>query len=322
MRAIRVHTPGGPERLVYEELPTPEPAPGQVLVKLEAAGVNFREIHQRQGMLREPLPLIPGREGAGTIVELGRGVTSHQVGEKIAYYGGYGSYAEYVALPAERAVKLPPGIDTRTAASVMLQGMTAHYLTHDSFPLKRGDRCLIHAGAGGTGLLAIQMAKHAGAEVFTTVSTEEKAALCRQMGADQAILYTKVDFADEVNRIAGPRKIDVIYDGVCGTTFLKGFDVLRPRGLNVVFGRSSGEAPPFDLGLLSAKGSLFMQYASLRDHSVTPDDLRRRAEDVFRMVREGWLKAHLWKTLPLAQAAEAQQALQERRTAGKLLLIP
>ncbi|MBI4081517.1 MAG: quinone oxidoreductase [Candidatus Lambdaproteobacteria bacterium] len=322
MRAVRVHTPGGPECLVYEELPTPEPAPGQVLVKLAAAGVNFREIHQRQGMLQEPLPLIPGREGAGTVVELGRGVASHKVGEQVVYYGGYGSYAEYVALPAERAVKLPAGIDARTAASVMLQGMTAHYLTHDSWPLKRGERCLIHAGAGGTGLLAIQMAKHAGAEVFTTVSTEEKAALCRRMGADHAILYTRVDFAEEVNRIAGPRKIDVIYDGVCGTTFLKGFDVLRPRGLNVVFGRSAGAAPPFDLALLAAKGSLYMQYGSLRDHSATPEDLRRRAEDVFRMVREGWLKVHLWQTFPLAQAREAQQALQERRTTGKLLLIP
>jgi NADPH2:quinone reductase len=322
MKAIRIAALGGSDVMKLEEVPTPQPAKGQLLVKLDAAGLNFVDIYQRSGMYPMPLPFTPGSEGAGTIEALGEGVSGFAKGEKVAWTGLIGSYAEYHAIPAERAVKVPKGMDTKLAAAIMLQGMTAHYLCHDTFPLKKGDWCLVHAGAGGVGLLLIQMCKMLGATVISTVSTGDKAKLAKEAGADHVILYTQQDFVPESLKLAGARKLDVVYDAVGKDTFEKGLDLLRPRGMMVLYGASSGPVAPFNLGLLAAKGSLFVTRPSLVNHIATPQELQARSGAVMNMVSSGKLKVRIGAEFPLAKAKDAHDALEGRKTTGKVLLIP
>ena len=258
MKAIRVHKYGGSEVLTLEDLPTPQPGPGQALVKIEAIGLNFIDVYQRTGLYPAPLPRLMGVEGAGVVEAIGPDVTEVRVGDRVAYTGVPGSYAEYAIVPSERLVTLPPGVDTRTAAAAMLQGMTAHYLIHSTYPLKKGDSCLVHAAAGGVGLLLCQMTKQAGARVFGTVSTEEKARLAREAGAEVAIRYTEQDFEAEIKRLTNGQGLQVVYDSVAKDTFEKSLNCLAPRGYLVLYGQSSGPVPPFDVNQLSAKGSLFL----------------------------------------------------------------
>ena len=322
MKAIRVHATGSPEVMKLEDVPDPSPGPGQVLVKLEAAGLNYIDVYFRTGQYKAALPLTPGLEGAGTITAVGSGVTDLRVGDRVAYTGIPGSYAQMNAAPADRLVKLPDGLSFRDGAAAMLQGMTAHYLIMSTYPVKKGDTCLVHAAAGGVGLLLCQMAKMRGATVIGTVSTEEKAALAKQAGADHTILYTKQDFEAEVKRITGGRGVDVVYDGVGATTFEKGFGCLRPRGLMALFGAASGPVPPLDLQILNAKGSLFVTRPSLNHHIATREDLTQRAGDVLGWIKEGTVKLRVELTFPLEKAADAHRALEGRRTTGKVLLIP
>jgi NADPH2:quinone reductase len=305
-----------------EEVPTPTPGKGQLLVKLDAAGLNYIDTYQRSGLYPVPMPYTPGSEGAGTVVELGEGVTEFAKGDKVAWTGLLGSYAEYHAIPADRAVKVPSGMDTKLAAAIMLQGMTAHYLSHDTFPLKPGDWCLVHAGAGGVGLLLIQMAKLRGATVISTVSTEEKAKLAKEAGSDYVILYTRQDFVQESLKLAGSRKLDVVYDSVGKDTFEKGLDLLRPRGMMVLYGQSSGPVAPFNLGLLAQKGSLFITRPTLFSYIITSQELQTRATAVMNMVLSRKLKVRIGAEFPLARAKEAHDALEGRKTTGKVLLIP
>jgi len=322
MKAIRIQSHGPSDAMKLEETPTPQAGKGQLLVKLDAAGLNFIDVYQRSGLYPQQMPFIPGSEGAGTVDAVGEGVTAFKKGDKVAWTGIPSSYAEYVAVPGERAVKVPAGIDTRQAASIMLQGMTAHYLSHDTFPLKKGDWCLIHSGAGGVGLLLIQMAKMQGATVITTVSTEEKAKLAREAGADHVIFYNKDDFEKEALKLSNNRKLDVIYDAVGKDTFEKGLNLLRPRGMMVLYGQSSGPVPPFNLNTLSAKGSLFVTRPSLPNHIASRQELEQRAGAVMGMVASGKLKVRIGATFPLAQAKQAHDALEGRKTTGKVLLIP
>lgn len=322
MKAIRIAVAGGSDVMKLEEVPTPTPGKGQLLVKLDAAGLNYIDTYQRSGLYPMPMPYTPGSEGAGTVEALGEGVTGFAKGDKVAWTGLIGSYAEYHVIPADRAVKVPQGMDTRMAAAIMLQGMTAHYLCHDTFPLKPGDWCLVHAGAGGVGLLLIQMAKMRGATVISTVSTEEKAKLAREAGSDHVILYTKQDFVQESLKLAGARKLDVVYDSVGKDTFEKGLDLLRPRGMMVLYGQSSGPVPPFNLGLLAQKGSLFLTRPTLMSYIITSQELQDRATAVMNMVLSGKLKVRIGAEFPLAKAKEAHDALEGRKTTGKVLLIP
>lgn len=322
MKAIRIAVAGGSDVMKLEEVPTPTPGKGQLLVKLDAAGLNYIDTYQRSGLYPMPMPYTPGSEGAGTVEALGEGVSGFAKGDKVAWTGLIGSYAEYHVIPADRAVKVPKGMDTKMAAAIMLQGMTAHYLSHDTFPLKPGDWCLVHAGAGGVGLLLIQMAKMRGATVISTVSTEEKAKLAREAGADHVILYTKQDFVQESLKLAGARKLDVVYDSVGKDTFEKGLDLLRPRGMMVLYGQSSGPVPPFNLGLLAQKGSLFLTRPTLMSYIITSQELQDRATAVMNMVLSGKLKVRIGAEFPLAKAKEAHDALEGRKTTGKVLLIP
>jgi NADPH2:quinone reductase len=304
--------------LQFGDRPIPEPAAGEVLVKLAAAGVNYTDISQRSGSNKIPLPAVLGSEGAGIIESLGDGVTGFHVGDRVAYAMVRGSYAEYAAVPAKMLVKIPEATGFRTAAAAMLQGMTAHYLSHSTFPLKPGHTALIHAAAGGTGRLLVQMAAMLGARVIATVGTEAKAQLAREAGAAEAILYSREDWVDEVKRFSGG--VDVVYDSVGQATFTKGLDCLKMRGMMVHFGQSSGPVPPFDTRVLSAKGSLYLARPTLASHIAKPEELAWRAGDLFRWITEGTIHLRIDHEYPLAEAAAAHIALEGRKTSGKLLL--
>jgi NADPH:quinone reductase len=322
MKAIRVHQYGGVEALKYEDIPVPAPGAGQARVKIEAIGLNYIDVYQRTGLYQLQLPFTLGMEGAGVVDAVGAGVTEVKAGDRVAYSMIPGSYAEFAVVPSSRLVPLPKNIDGKTAAATMLQGMTAHYLTHSTYPLKQGETALIHAAAGGVGLLLVQVAKRRGAKVFGTVSTEEKARLAREAGADEVILYTRQDFLAEVKRLTNGRGVDVVYDSVGQTTFEKSLDSLRPRGYMVLFGQSSGPVPPFNLGTLAAKGSLFVTRPTLAHYAIERRELLERANDLFNWIASGQLKVRIDKTFPLADAAEAHRQLEARKTAGKVLLIP
>jgi NADPH2:quinone reductase len=324
MKAIRVQRPGGPEVLKLEEVSLPAPEPGQAVVRLEAIGVNFIDVYFRTGLYQSPVPppFTPGQEGAGTVSAVGEGVSTVAVGERVAYTGIQGSYAEFHAVPAERLVKLPKEISAREGAAALLQGMTAHYLTSSTFPLKPGDVCLVHAAAGGVGLLLCQMAKLKGATVIGTVSTEAKAALAREAGADHVIRYTEQDFEAETRRVTGGRGVDVVYDSVGKTTFDQSLNCIRRRGMMVLFGQSSGPVPPFDLNILNRKGSLFITRPTLAAHIADRAELEERSSEVFHWIGQGKLKLRIGATFPLAAAADAHRALEGRKTTGKVLLIP
>lgn len=322
MKAIRVHTPGGVEALCHDEIPTPTPGLGQALVKLDAVGVNFIDIYMRSGLYKGPLPLTLGQEGAGVVEAVGPDVTDVAAGDRVAYTGVPASYAEYVVAPASRLVLLPKGVDAQMAAAAMLQGMTAHYLAHTTYPLKEGDTALVHAAAGGVGLLLVQMAKRLGARVFGTVSTEAKAKLAQEAGADEVILYTEQDFEAEVKRLTDGEGVQVVYDSVAKTTFEKGLNCLAPRGYMVLYGQSSGPVPPFDLAQLGAKGSLFLTRPTLGHYTLSREELLDRAGDVLDWARSGELKLRVEQTFPLSDAAEAHRRLEGRLSTGKLLLLP
>jgi NADPH2:quinone reductase len=322
MKAIRIQSTGGPEVLELVDLPIPEPGPGQVLVRIEATGVNFIEIYFRRGVYKSALPLIPGSEAAGTVEELGPGVTGLNAGDAVASTSFMGSYAEYALAPAAQLVKIPQGLTMEQAAAAMLQGMTAHYLSHSTWPLKPGEAALVHAGAGGVGLLLTQMATARGARVIATVSTKAKAEISREAGASDAILYTEQDFEAEVKRLTNSKGVDVVYDSIGKTTFEQSLNCLRPRGLLVLFGASSGPVPPFDLIQLSGKGSLFLTRPTLWHYIATRAELEWRAGDVFAWIADGRLKLRTEHTYPLADAAQAQIDLESRKTTGKVLLVP
>ncbi len=324
MKAIRVHQFGGPEVLKFEELSIPQPGPGQALVKIEASGVNFIDVYHRTGLYSSPLPRLMGVEGAGVVEAVGADVAEVQVGDRVAYAftGAPGAYAGHTLVPAVRLVTLPSAVDSRTAAAAMLQGMTAHYLVHSAYPLKKGDACVIHAAAGGVGLLLCQMAKQLGARVFATVSTEDKARLAQEAGADAGICYTEQDFEAEVKRLTDGQGVQVVYDSVAKDTFEKSLNCLAPRGYLVLYGQSSGPVPPFDLNHLSAKGSLFLTRPTLTHYTRTREELLERAHDVLKQISASTLKIRISATFPLAEAAEAHRQLEGRKTTGKVLLIP
>ncbi len=322
MLAIRPNRTGGPEVLVLEEHPTPAPGPGQALVRVEAAGVNFIDVYQRSGLYPLPLPLALGNEGAGVVEAVGEGVSEVRPGERVAWANGPGSYATHNVIPAAALVPVPAGIHAKTAAASMLQGMTAHYLVHGAFPLGPGHTCLIHAAAGGVGLLFCQMAKKAGARVLGTAGTDEKAARARAAGADEVIVYTRADFAAEVRRLTDGRGVDVVYDSVGKDTFDKGLDCLRVRGMMVSFGQSSGSVPPLDVQVLARRGSLFLTRPRLHEYTHTRAELLGRAGAVLGAVARGELVVTIGATFPLAEAAEAHRRLAGRETSGKVLLVP
>jgi NADPH:quinone reductase len=322
MKALRVHKYGGPEVLTLEEMPVPEPKAGEARVKIEAIGVNYIDVYQRTGLYPLQTPFTLGTEGAGIVDAVGPNVTEVKKGERVGYAMIPGSYAEYAIVPAARLVPIPPSIDARSAAALMLQGMTAHYLTHSTYPLKKGETALLHAAAGGVGLLLIQIVKQLGATVIGTVSTEAKAKLAKEMGADHLILYTQSDFLAEVKKLTDGHGVNVVYDSVGQTTFDKSLDCLRPRGYLVLFGQSSGPVPPFDPGKLAAKGSLFLTRPSLAHYTLERSELLQRANDVFNWTATEKLKVRIDKTFPLAEAAEAHRQLEGRKTTGKVILLP
>jgi NADPH:quinone reductase len=321
MKAVRIHTFGGPEVLSYEEVALPEPGVGQVRVKFEAVGVNYTDIYQRSGQYPGQLPAILGREAAGVVDAVGPGVTDVQVGQRVAYSSQPGTYAEFAVVAANALVLVPDGVDTRTAAAVMLQGMTAHYLVMSTYPLKKGETALVHAAAGGVGQLLVQIAKRQGARVIGTVSTEEKARLAREAGADEIILYTQTDFAQETRRLTDGVGAHVVYDSVGKTTFEGSLDSLRPRGYLVLFGQSSGPVGPFDPQILR-KGSLFLTRPSLVHYIATREELLWRSGELFRGIKDGELKVRIDKTFPLSAAAQAHCYMEGRQSRGKVLLIP
>jgi NADPH2:quinone reductase len=322
MQAIQILQTGGPEVLTLKDLPDPQPAAGQALIRIEASGVNFIDTYFREGRYPAQLPYTLGQEAAGTVVSVAGDVTSVKAGDRVAWCGVPGTYATLAVAPADRLVKIPDGISTEQAAAAILQGMTAHYLVHSTYALKPGDTTLIHAGAGGTGLLVIQMAKRLGAHVITTVSTEAKAALARKAGADDVILYTQEDVVARVKEITGGKMLPVVYDSVGKSTFDDSLRCLHPRGMLVLFGGASGAVPPFDLIRLSTMGSLFITRPTLKDYIATRADLDARAGDVFGWIADGSLHVHIGHTYPLTEAAQAQIDLAGRKTTGKLLLIP
>ena len=322
MKAIQIRETGGPEVLKLAELPIPQPGPGQVLIRVEATGVNFIEIYFRKGTYKAALPLVPGSEAAGTVEELGPGVTGFAAGDAVASVSVLGSYAEYALVPAAGLVKVPEGVTMEQAAAAMLQGMTAHYLATSTFPLKKGDTALVHAGAGGVGLLLTQMAVKIGARVITTCSTKEKAELSREAGASDVILYLDHEFEPEVKKLTGGKGVDVVYDSVGKTTFEGSLNCLRPRGLLALFGGSSGPVPPFDLIQLSGKGSLFVTRPTLWHYVATRAELEWRAGEVLGWVAKGELKLRTEYVYPLDEAAQAQTDLEARKTTGKILLEP
>ena len=320
MKAIHVLTPGGPEQMQLVDIPAPQPGPKQALVRIAASGVNFLDIYFRTALYKADVPITLGSEGAGTVEAVGSEVTEVAPGDRVAYAMVRGSYAEYAVVPAAQLVKIPGHVDFQTAAGAMLQGMTAHYLTHSTYPLRSGETALVHAAAGGAGGMVVQMAKMLGARVFGTVSTPEKARIAKEHGADDVILYTQTDFEVEARRLTGGRGVDVVYDSVGKTTFDKSLGSLRPRGTMALFGQSSGSVPPFDPTILNGKGSLFLTRPSLAHYLLTRDELLWRAGDVLRWLDEGKLKLRIDRTYPLADAASAHRDLEARRTAGKLLI--
>jgi NADPH2:quinone reductase len=322
MKAIQVKHTGGPEVMELVDLPIPEPKANEAVVKLAACGVNFIDVYQREGRYKLPLPFVLGEEGAGVVTATGSAVATVKKGDRVAWAGPIGSYAEYAVLAAERLVPIPAGVTDQQGAAAMLQGMTAHYLCHSTYPLQPGQTALVHAGAGGVGLLLTQMARNIGARVIATVSTEEKAKLARQAGADEVILYTHQDFESETKRLTGGEGVDVVYDSVGKTTFEKGLNVLRPRGMMVLYGGSSGPVPPFDLIQLSTKGSLFVTRPTLGHYTASREELIDRAGAVFAMIGAGKLKLRIEHTYPLAEAQRAHRDLEGRKTTGKLLLMP
>jgi NADPH2:quinone reductase len=321
MKQIQVKEPGGPERMQLVELPAPAaPGPKQALVRIAFSGVNFIDIYFRTGLYKADVPITLGSEAAGTVEAVGPEVTEVAPGDRVAYAMLRGSYADYAVVPAAQLVRIPAGVDFQSAAAAMLQGMTAHYLTHSTYPLKNGDTCLVHAAAGGAGGLTVQMAKIRGARVFGTVSTEEKARVARENGADETILYTREDFEAEVKRLTGGRGLDVVYDSVGKATFDKSLSCLRPRGLLALFGQSSGSVPPFDLTTLNARGSLYVTRPSLGHYVLTREELLWRAGDVLAWLAAGTLKLRIHQVYPLSEAAQAHRDLESRKTSGKLLL--
>jgi len=322
MQAIQVSQVGGPEVLTAAELPVPSPKPNEAVVRIEAAGINFIDVYFREGRYQTPLPFVSGQEAAGVVTEVGSEVTTLQPGDRVAYTSVLGSYAEYAAVPASRLVKIPDELDFEQAAAAMLQGMTAHYLVQSSYSLKKGETALIHAAAGGVGLLLVQMAKKIGARVIATAGTNEKAQLARDAGADECIVYTEADFETETRRLTDGQGVHVVYDGVGKATFDKDLEVLRPRGYLVLFGGASGAVPPFDLIKLSQKGSLFITRPTLAHYTATREELEWRANDVLQSIARGELKLRIHKVYPLAEAEQAHRDLEGRKTTGKLLLKP
>jgi len=322
MHAILIEQQGGPEVMQYVESPQPEPGSGQILVRILAAGVNFIDIYQRSGLYKMALPFTPGMEACALVERVGPGVTGIAPGDRVAYADGLGSYAEYAVVRADRVVPVPAGIDDRAAAAAMLQGMTAHYLSHTTYPLKSGDVALVHAAAGGVGLLLTQMAKRRGARVIATVGNDEKAQLARDAGADHVIVYTREDVAPAVRRLTGGEGVHVAYDSVGKATWEQSLDSLRRRGMMVSYGNASGPVDPVAPMVLNAKGSLFLTRPKLADYTVTRAELLQRAGDVLGWIAKGELKMRIGGTYPLAQAAQAQQDLAARKTTGKLLLLP
>ncbi len=322
MKIIQITQPGGPDQMQLVDAPIPSPGPNQALVRVAAAGVNFIDVYFRIGLYKAEAPFTPGNEGAGVVEAVGPGVTGVAVGDRVAWGMFRGSYTQYAVVPVAALVKLPEGVGFETGAAAMLQGMTAHYLSHSSFPLKQGDTCLVHAAAGGAGRLLVQMAKMRGATVYGTVGTDEKAAIAKSAGADETIVYTRQDFAEEVKKLTGGKGVDVVYDSVGQSTFLKGLDIIRPRGMMVLFGQSSGAVAPFDPSILNVKGSLFMTRPSLAHHCLTREELNWRAGDVLGWIAAGKLELRIEKTYPLGDAPQAHRDLEGRGMAGKLLLIP
>ena len=322
MYAIQVEAYGGPEALTYVEVPTPEPKSGEVRVAVEAAGVNFIDVYHRSGAYPGSLPLILGQEAAGLVDAIGQGVVEFKKGDRVAFASQMGAYAEYVVVPETKLVPVPDEVDTATAAAAMLQGLTAHYLTPSTYPIGPGDQVLVHAAAGGVGLLLCQLAKRRGAYVIGTTSSEAKAALARAAGADEVILYTETDFVAETKRLTGGHGVHVVYDSVGKTTFDASLNALRPRGYMVLFGQSSGAVPPFNPQILNAKGSLFLTRPTLGHYTAERGELLQRVNDLFTWIAASELNVRIDRRFPLAEAAQAHQALEARRTSGKLLLIP
>ncbi len=322
MKAIRVERTGGPEVMELVDLPVPQPKANEAVVKVAAAGLNSIDAHFRDGRYKTPLPFVPGQEGAGVVTAIGAGVKAVKAGDRVAWSGTLGSYAEYAAGLAESLVPVPARVSDQDAAASMLQGMTAHYLCHDAYHLKPGDTALVHAAAGGVGLLVVQMARNLGARVMGTVSSEEKARLAREAGAAEVIVFTQTDFEAETKRLTNGEGVDVVYDGVGKATFEKGLNVLRPRGMLVLFGASSGPAPPVDPVTLSEKGSLYMARTTLAHFTATRDELVARSGAVFDMIAAGKLKVKIARAYPLAEAQQAHRDLEARKLTGKLLLIP
>ena len=320
MKAIYIEQTGGPEVLRFGDRPLAEPGPGEALVKLEYSGVNFTDVNQRSGVNKIPLPSVLGAEGAGVIERVGAGAGDFRPGDRVAWVMVRGSYAQYAAVPVKMLARVPATADFRTAAAAMLQGMTAHYLTHSTFPLKSGHTALVHAAAGGTGRLLVQIATMLGARVIGTAGTPEKAELARQAGASDVILYEQQDWVSEVKRLTGGAGVDVVYDSVGKATFLKGLDCLKPRGMMVHFGVSSGQIEPFDTRNLTQKGSLFLARPTLNTHLSSPEELAWRAADIFRWIAEGKLHLRIDREYPLAEAAQAHRDLEGRKTSGKILL--
>jgi len=320
MKAVFIEQTGGIDAMRYSDFPTPQPGPGEVLVKIAYSGVNFIDTYHRSGLYKLPLPAVIGSEASGIVEKLGEGVTGFKPGDRVAYTLARGSYAEYHAVPAAQLVKIPEGVDDATAAASMLQGCTAHYLTHSTFPLKKGQTALVHAAAGGTGRLIVQMAAMIGARVIATVGSEAKAKLTLGDGSSDAILYSTQDFVAETKRLTDGKGVDVVYDGVGQATLLKGFDCLKPRGMMVAFGNASGPAAPVDLLMLSQKGSLYVTRPTLFTYIASREDLEWRSSDMFRWIGEGKLKINIDKVYPLSDAALAQADLEGRKTTGKLLL--
>jgi NADPH:quinone reductase len=322
MKAIRVSHTGGPEVMEQAEVSVPQAKPGEALVKVHVAGVNSIDAQFRDGRLRTPLPFIPGQEGAGSVIAVGPNAKLVRVGDRVAWSGTLGSYAEYVAAPEDHLVPVPASVTDEQAAAVMMHGLTAHYLVNDAHKLKAGETALVHAAAGGVGLLLVQMAHAIGARVIGTASSDDKAQLAREAGADEVVVFTKQDFEAEVKRLTGGKGVDVVYDGVGKATFEKNLNVMRLRGMLVLYGMSSGPVPPVDPAKLSEKGSLYMARTTLAHFTATREELLARTSALFGMIAEGKLKLLIAKTYPLAEAAQAHRDMEERKIAGKLLLIP
>ncbi len=321
MKAVRVHTLGGPEVLNYEDVEIPRPGPGEAQVKIAVSGLNYLDVQYRIGRVKAPLPFVVGSEASGVVTDVGPGVTDLKVGDRVAWAMTLGSYAEYAVVPVSKLVALPPDVDMNVAAGVMLQGLTAHYLTHSTFALQPGDTALVHAAAGGVGSVIVQVARIVGARVIATAGTEAKAALAREAGAHDVIVYTKQNFETEVKRLTAGKGVDVVYDSVGKDTFEGSLNCLRPRGMLALFGFSSGLVPPFDPAILGIKGSLFLTRPGLNQYMATRDELMSRMRDIFAWLASGKLKIRIGHVFPMAEARRAHEELEARRTTGKVLLV-